>query len=273
MTVVLSTHFLIPICQQYSSQYPSVYVPETFFQANPVVALPSAPLCSQVVGGAEPPVHVEHFGQLMHVRTPPVTPAAFLAVSVRLDFARKMKTNYLACLLSLPPNREIADALRFTGPTVEDFIEARSASVKPWTESPHQPTINHSSRLTFEMPSEQHDAGWSRLMIRSNKLSELPFASRCSAFVPGQLAGLWAGKLLVSQIDFSSLLNSVVLANYAMCPSTWVARDARPQSPLFGRKWVRALNYHKNDSSIQAYALRSDFACRLRLDRASIHRY
>lgn len=139
--------------------------------------------------------HVEHYGHHIPYTTPPVTPAAFLAIAARLDFGRRMPSGCLACLLSLPPNREAADALRFSGPTLEDMLEARSAYVKPWFRP--SKTINYNDKVEFAMSSVQHDAAWRRLTLKS-KLSEFPSSNRVSAFVPGQLTGLWTGKLLVS---------------------------------------------------------------------------
>lgn len=139
-----------------------------------------------------------HYGRYMDLHTPPVTPAAFLGLAVRLDFDRQMPSSYLSCLLSLPPNREAADALRFAGPTLEDLIEARLAYVRPWTGSSpfHAIDLNN---LAFEMTSTQHDAAWRRLTLMKNgRLSEIALSNGGSAFVPGQLNGLWTGKLLVS---------------------------------------------------------------------------
>lgn len=203
-------------------QHSSFYVPETHFPeitsngatSSGPPARSSPRLCSDYDTGinlTSPAVHIICYGHSMHFCPPPVTSAAFLAVTARVDLDRRMPSSHLACLPSLPLNREAADALRFAGPTQEDIIEARSGScVRPWIRATCQHLSQHLDNLALWNASVQYDTDWHRItLMNHNKLSELPLPRQYSAFAPGQLTGLWNGKFLVRSTFLSFFLSLV----------------------------------------------------------------
>ncbi|KAI5122553.1 hypothetical protein M0805_005280 [Coniferiporia weirii] len=202
-------------------RYKSFYAPETFFwfameaQSSNTREL-SFP--SPLSDHAHTPIHsatfrkshVVHFGRTVAICAPPVTLAAFLATTVRLDFDQQGRSSPRGCILSLPLNREAANVLGVGGPTLADMAElASSTRVKPWTRFTGNAGLL--GGLVHKMTSDRHDQDWRRITLSHDycRLTSRtrPFKNR--PFVPGQLSGLWAGKLMVPDIQaYRTLLSS-----------------------------------------------------------------
>ncbi|EJD06721.1 uncharacterized protein FOMMEDRAFT_131573 [Fomitiporia mediterranea MF3/22] len=166
-----------------------------------------------------------HYNQSLFLRIPSAPLAAFLASTARLDFDQQCGKVVGGCSLSLPRSREVAIALGITGPTIEDMEELgkiarvairRRAST---TGSTREHNLDDS-------PSKFLDIDWSRMMLfeHSSQTARHGEAFRGQAYVPGNLAGPWAGKFMVPELQAYRAL----LADSADFPSSRIPMYQRP---------------------------------------------
>ncbi|PAV16111.1 hypothetical protein PNOK_0773100 [Pyrrhoderma noxium] len=140
-------------------------------------------------------VSISHFGQEIDLSVPTSIHSAFLAMVVRLDF--DSKSQKVLGLSSDFVNRALTNLIRDVGDINEDTTERIADTLL----LPRVRQINPSNIQRIPSPryltSSQDDLEWSRLrgLTPQNHLFDT------GPFVPGHLTGLWAGKLMIPELQ------------------------------------------------------------------------
>jgi len=138
---------------------------------------------------------VVHFGRRLAIAAPLLTPAALLALTVRLEAYHDAEPIPMSAL-ALPPNREAANAAGRLGPTLEDVEEfhyhTRTRFIQRFSE-----TV---ADVDAVEASEQHDEEWHRLMACHDPWMA-PTSLKGKVYSLGALNGCWSGRLMIPDMD------------------------------------------------------------------------
>jgi hypothetical protein len=179
----------------FSHQFPSFFAPDSHH---------SLPLASQddVAPHSSGPNSlvstVIHFGHRLTIAAPLLTPAALLALTVRLE-AYQDAEPIPTSALTLPLNREAAVVVGHHGPTLEDVEEFHYHTRTRFVERCSAIVAESDGVET----SEQHDEDWHRLVACHNPWMA-PTSLKGKVYSLGALNGCWSGRLMVGPSPFQT---------------------------------------------------------------------
>lgn len=146
--------------------------------------------------GPSPKVRtITHYSRRLTIATPPLTPAALLATTVRVE-AFHDGLPLPPASQSLPPDRASANAIGYTGITLEDVrhfhYETRTCYVERCTVNGDTDSVDRG----LIQGSMRHDEDWSRQVSCHDPWTDSPLL-RGKVYTPGALTGSWSGRVLV----------------------------------------------------------------------------
>ena len=165
------------------------------------------PLCCDVAPHSSGPssevATISHFGHELTVAAPLLTTAALLALTVRVE-AYQDTTPLPPPTLQLPADREVANALGYRGPTLEDVREFNYGVRTSFIDRCSSTLETLDSDSDSRWGSEQHDEDWNRVVAcHDPRIGNTSL--RGMVYTLGTLSGCWSGRVLVCQTASSTL--------------------------------------------------------------------
>lgn len=135
---------------------------------------------------------IVHYTHEITIAAPSLTSAALLAMTVRAE-AVQDNSPLPAQALTLPLNREAANALGVMGKTLEDVREFHYNVRTRFLEKCTVGTADSSNRI---IDSTRHDEDWYRLVSCHDPWGSVAHM-RGKVYTLGSMSGTWDGRLLV----------------------------------------------------------------------------
>jgi len=140
-----------------------------------------------------------HYSHELTLAAPVLTPSALLATIVRIE--AMMDTSSLhPSAAYLPLNREMANALGQTGPTLEDVREFHYGTRTRFVDRCRIPPGADDSDLALQSGSARHDEDWSRLVSCHDPWMDEP-PLRGKVYTLGTLSGCWTGRFCLPEVE------------------------------------------------------------------------
>jgi hypothetical protein len=135
-----------------------------------------------------------HYNHELTIAAPALTSAALLATTVRVE-AIQDKSPLPPQASSLPPTREVANALGLTGKTLEDVRDFQYSVRTRFLERCDEDADDSSSSSEI-VDSMRHDEDWYRLVCCFDPWTDQE-TMRGKVYTLGTLSGSWDGRIMV----------------------------------------------------------------------------